>query len=44
VASKLASQMSDDAWASRSQVVPIRTEVTVLAEGADAEADGICVD
>jgi hypothetical protein len=43
VASKLASQMSDDAWAC-SQVVPIRTEVTVLAEGADAEADGICVD
>jgi hypothetical protein len=24
--------------------MPIRTEVTVLAEGADAEADGICVD
>jgi hypothetical protein len=44
VASKLASQMSDDACASRSQVVPIHTEVTVLAEGADAEADGICVD
>jgi hypothetical protein len=44
VASKLPSQMSDDAWASRSQVMPIRTEVTVLAEGADAEADGICVD
>jgi hypothetical protein len=44
VASKLASQMSDDAWHSLSQVVPIRTEVTVLAEGADAEADGICVD
>jgi predicted transglutaminase-like protease len=33
VASKLASQMSDDAWASRSQVVPIRTKVTILAEG-----------
>jgi hypothetical protein len=33
VSSKLASQMSDDAWASRSQVVPIRTEGTVLAEG-----------
>jgi hypothetical protein len=44
VASRLASQMLDDAWASRSQVVPIRTEVTVLAEGTDAEADGICVD
>jgi hypothetical protein len=44
VASKLASQMSDDAWASRSQVLPIRTEVTVLDEGADAETDGICVD
>jgi hypothetical protein len=44
VASKLASQMLDDAWASRSLVVPIRTEVTELAEGADAEADGICVD
>jgi hypothetical protein len=24
--------------------VPIRTILTVLAEGADAEADGICVD
>jgi hypothetical protein len=44
VALKLASQMSDDAWASRSQVVPIRTKVTILAEGADAEVDGICVD
>jgi hypothetical protein len=44
VASKLASQMSDDASASCSQVVPIRTEVTILAEGADAEADGICID
>jgi hypothetical protein len=43
VASKLASPMSDDAWASRSQVVPIRTEVIVLAEGKNAEADGICV-
>jgi hypothetical protein len=42
VASKLASQMSDDASA-HSQVMPIRTEVTVLAEGEDAEADGICV-
>jgi hypothetical protein len=30
VASKLASQMSDDDWASCSQVVPIRTEVTAL--------------
>jgi hypothetical protein len=40
VASKLALQMLDDAW-TRSQVVPIRTEVTVLAEGADAKADGI---
>jgi hypothetical protein len=39
VASQLAAQMSDDAWASRSQVVPICTEVTVLAEGADAKAD-----
>jgi hypothetical protein len=36
--------MSDHAWASRSQVVPIQTEVTVLAEEAGAEADGICVD
>jgi hypothetical protein len=36
--------MSDDAWASRSQVVPIQTKVTVLAEVADTEADGICVD
>jgi hypothetical protein len=44
VASKLVSQMSDDAWASHSQVVPIRTKVTVLTEGADTEADGICVD
>jgi hypothetical protein len=44
VASKLALQMLDDAWASRSQVVPIRTEVTVLAEGADAKVYGICVD
>jgi hypothetical protein len=44
VASKLALQMSDDAWASCSQVVSIRTKMTVLAEGADAEADGICVD
>jgi hypothetical protein len=44
VPSKLASEMSDDAWASRSQVVPIQTEVTVLAEGADVEADDICVD
>jgi hypothetical protein len=44
VASKLALQMSDDAWASHSQVVPIQTEVTVLAEGADAKVDGICVD
>jgi hypothetical protein len=44
VASKLSSQMSDDAWASRCQVVPIRTELTVLAKGADAESDGICVD
>jgi hypothetical protein len=34
VPSKLASQMSDDAWASHSQVVPIRTKVTVLAEGS----------
>jgi hypothetical protein len=44
VPSKLASEMSDDAWASRSHVVPIRTKVTVLAEGADAEANGFCVD
>jgi hypothetical protein len=44
VASIVASQMSDDAWASRSQVVPLRTKVTVLAEGADAETDGICID
>jgi hypothetical protein len=34
VHSKLASQMSDDAWTSHSQVVPIRTKVTVLAEGS----------
>jgi hypothetical protein len=34
VPSKWASQMSDDAWPSHSQVVPIRTEVTVLAEGS----------
>jgi hypothetical protein len=44
VASELALHMSDDAWASRSQVMPIWTKVTVLAEGADAEADSICVD
>jgi hypothetical protein len=34
VPSKLASQMSDDAWDSHSQVVPIRTKVTILAEGS----------
>jgi hypothetical protein len=44
VPSKLALQMSDDAWTSRSQVVSIRTKVIVLAEGAYAKADGICVD
>jgi hypothetical protein len=30
--------------ASHRQVVPIRTEVTVLAKGVDAKADGNCVD
>ena len=44
VPSKLASQMLDDDWASRREVVPIRTDVTVLAEGADADAVVVCVD
>ena len=37
--SKLASQMIDDDWASERQIMPMCTgEVTVLAEGADADA------
>jgi hypothetical protein len=44
VPSKLASHMSDDYWASHRQIIPIRTEVTVLAEGADVDANGVCVD
>ena len=42
VPSQLASQMLDDEWASH--IVPIRTDVTILAEGADANEGLVCVD
>jgi hypothetical protein len=38
VASKLASQHADDEWASQRQIIPILTEVTLLADSVDAVA------
>jgi hypothetical protein len=35
VPSKLASDMPNDDWTLHRQIVPIRTEVTTLVEGAD---------
>ena len=42
VASKLASQIADAEWAAERQLMPIVTEVTILAEGADAVAEEGC--
>ena len=45
MASKLATQLLDDIWSSQRQMEPIRTEVTLLAEGGDAGAgDSVSVD
>lgn len=38
--SKLAMQISDDEWAASRQIIPILTEVTVLADDAQKGSDG----
>jgi hypothetical protein len=44
VPSQLATQMIEDDWAAQRVTMPIRTEVTVLAEGPDADAGVVSVD
>ena len=39
VPSKLASQMVDDDWAAQKQIMPMRTELTVIAVEANPEAE-----
>jgi hypothetical protein len=40
VPSKLAMQIADDDWAASRQIMPIVTEVTVLADDAQESCDG----
>ena len=40
MASKLAMQIADDEWAASRQIMPIVTEVTVLADDAQEGSDG----